>query len=492
MLKISGEAADQDIEVFDASPVMSRMTPAQRRDKYKMMADCEDVVVPMLQNVCSEDVPPDYLSFVAPNKPLVDEIRSQLGIEFPLLTSDESFGTLISTKTSSGHVLNPDSSSGHYWAKYGANNGEVFGWSPEKARYTGENRLSDANMIALFREKVVSRMVELYFMPVSDVIKVFIKHEPHKPEKVKQGKWRLIMGVCPTDQICAHLLFDTVLAIFESIPLLSGTAIGWSPMMEGGVSLYRAYVGDYNMVTADRSSWDWTVQFWLALTFISLMLYLCNTRSLLRQRIITNHILSMFGSRKFNVGASTFYMHILGVLLSGWKLTAFCNSLMQIICHHLACLAVGFQLPPPICMGDDTLQNDPITYMRLFSNVLDDVDPVAVDREYWKFLSSTGAILKMVDRFEDYSEFCGFRFIPGECYPVYDVKHAVALHNVPSEFLHSTLRSYLWLYCYDKEKYEALERWLRQTGGSTSFTRLKILSQINGVAPPCIRPLTWA
>ncbi|APG75668.1 hypothetical protein 2 [Beihai sobemo-like virus 20] len=333
-------------------------------------------------------------------------------------------------------VVDPTTSPGLPWTSIGTTNAQVFGYQ-EGIGFRGQQ-------VEILYKEVILRLQQLREGPKMNDINLFIKPEPHKPKKVEQGAWRLIHGVSITDQMVAEIVMGELMDLVYKCPGRYGPMIGWSPFTTEGIPYFNFFVGNGPKQSADKSSWDWTVQDWLAEVFIDLICYIQDDLNETCSTQLRNHMRAILG-RKVIVGkGQRFTMD--GGLPSGWKATIFANSVMQEIIHHVAEKRSGCYGKPPITMGDDTLQ-EPM--------------PPA----YWEALATTGCILKEVVTHQDRPyEFCGFHFGSREYEPSYKQKHAFLVRHIERENFEATIQSYQILYLFDERRLNALRRWCELEG----------------------------
>ncbi len=241
---------------------------------------------------------------------------------------------------------------------------------------------------------------------VSDLVRLFVKQEPHSKEKADLERWRLIWLVSFTDQVIDALLFDpsidSEIEHHRTIP----SKPGWT-WLKGGLNDFKNQMDDFSdkLGTSDKSSWDWTVQYWE---------YLCDLER--RQRLCINpdhpsaqeffylqklryQILSC-GKIQFSDGEA-FQQTINGIVRSGSKITISINSFCQVFNKVLYCEAFcegGFQEKKHkiAAIGDDAFER--------FHGI--DID------HYKKFLEETcGHIVKYIQlgKFMDL-HFCSHNF----------------------------------------------------------------------------------
>jgi len=109
--------------------------------------------------------------------------------------------------------------------------------------------------------------VELVKLGLQDPVKVFIKNEPHKIQKIKDGKLRIISNVSIVDQLIERALCSKQnskeIEKWASIPSKPGMGlhdIGLR-ILFACVTVAQGVFGQ--LVETDISGWDWCVQSWL-------------------------------------------------------------------------------------------------------------------------------------------------------------------------------------------------------------------------------------
>lgn len=103
---------------------------------------------------------------------------------------------------------------------------------------------------------------ELLEKNLMDPVRVFVKGEPHKLEKIKQGRVRLIMSVSIVDKM-VEMLYMRHLAKLEirnwrTIPSKPG--IGFT--VPDVRSVYDDVMLNKPMAATDIEAWDWSCQYW--------------------------------------------------------------------------------------------------------------------------------------------------------------------------------------------------------------------------------------
>lgn len=306
-------------------------------------------------------------------------------------------------------------------AKLGTTNKEVFGYGS-----TGYS----LDRLYIVRNAVKRRLESLQDVSYADPIKVFIKMEPHKLSKIKEGRFRIISGVSVIDSIVDRILFIRLAHKIKSNFDKLGVMIGWSPL-GGGYRYIDSITNGKKMVTIDKSHWDFTVKDWMVDGLLEILLRISPNAPGWWTTSVVKRFDHLFRKPIYSFGdGSVGKQPVAGIMKSGCYLTIIGNSILQLFLHYLALdfLNIRDNLVI-IAMGDDTLQED-------FPNF----------DEYHKYIESLGVKCK-VSR-PDKPEFAGFIFPKGRFEPEYMAKHIFKLGFLTTDrqVVISTLRSYQLLY----------------------------------------------
>lgn len=198
--------------------------------------------------------------------------------------------------------------------------------------------------------------MQLVQLGLRDPIKVFIKKEPHKVAKLRDGKLRIISNVSIVDQLLERILCGKQnkleIALWKSCPSKPGMGLHDEGMQE----LYSC-VTSAQQVSAkaetDVSGWDWSVPHWLIqFDFESRSaLYHAPKGGLLdRLLMFQSHAIS---NKVFALSDGTLLQQLVpGVQASGSYNTSSSNSRMRV---GLAWL-IGAEWV--IAMGDDDVEDE--------------------------------------------------------------------------------------------------------------------------------------
>lgn len=261
------------------------------------------------------------------------------------------------------------------------------------------------------------------------VLRMFIKEEPHKQEKVQQNRWRLIMAAPLPVQMLWHMLFSDQndLEIEKAYDIPSQQ--GFVPVRGGWKVFLRQWQERGYDTGLDKKAWDWNVPGWLMDMDLEFRYRLCRGKQKQKWLGIARRLYDdMFVHPKIVISdGRVFQQKYPGIMKSGCVNTISTNSHMQVMVHIGACYLQGVSpYPLPVCCGDDTLQR------------LDQ----AVDVEtYARF----GAVVKSAS---DGLEFVGHEFTVNGPWPLYFSKHVAKFKTVSDECLADYLDSMARMYCH--------------------------------------------
>lgn len=263
---------------------------------------------------------------------------------------------------------------------------------------------------------------------------VFIKEEPHKMEKVDEGRFRLIIGSPLHFQVLCHMLFDDMndkqIEKSYEIPSQQGIILnggGWR-------SYVRLWTGLGLNCGLDKRAWDWTVPGWKIRTSLEFRKRMVYGRKHQRWAMLAEKAYSaLFDQPKLILSDGRVFQQLYpGIMKSGCVNTISDNSLMQVIDHILVCEDLGVKhLPLPRAVGDDTLSNSSQVY-----------DTCA----YAKY----GAVVKSAS---DGLEFVGMEFTSYGPIPLYLDKHLYKVAYCSPTVLEQYLDAMLRMYSYSTTYY---------------------------------------
>lgn len=296
------------------------------------------------------------------------------------------------------------------------------------------NRTYDPCRLQLLKELSMARYKKVLEGELdADPLKVFVKQEPHKLEKLKEGRYRLIMGVSLIDTVVDRIIFGEMLrnAASPTNVLRTPCAVGWAPNRGGWrfISLYT-----HNGFSIDRKAWDWTVNEWLIQIWEQFIKDMHPDHPSWWSNLVSRRFTCLFYIARFSFpDGQLIQQGTPGIMKSGCLLTLLLNSVGQTVLHCLAQLRLGKDPYDniPISMGDDTLQR-PFNSMELYAEEL-----------------AKMALIKEAEYTHNYSEFIGFIFTKTGFYPAYWKKHLFQLRHLDQSVMRETLISYQMLWYHE-------------------------------------------
>lgn len=248
------------------------------------------------------------------------------------------------------------------------------------------------------------------------ILRVFVKQEPHKMQKVEDGRWRLIMASALSVQICWHMLFDEMndleIQHAYSIPSQQGIIL-----VSGGWKLFTQSWEEAGLSCGlDKTAWDWTAPYWtleMDLQFRYRMARGDRLEEWLdKARYLYHHMYNC--PEIMTSDGSCFRQIVPGIMKSGCVNTISTNSHCQLFVHMAVCMDAGWNIHPlPVACGDDTLQH---------VNHTVDISLYAKYGVYVKSISNT-------------VEFVGHEFDSNGPKPMYLYKHFKKMHYIAEENL---------------------------------------------------------
>lgn len=302
------------------------------------------------------------------------------------------------------------SSPGYPHCQYYSTNAEMFGF---KHGVIPEVKL----------EEIWATVKMQIKMRKSDPIRLFIKPEAHKQEKLRGYRYRLISSVSVIDQIIDAMLFGSMNKEILSKPLQQPCKGGWSPYVGGWKIAPREGV-----MSLDKSAWDWSVCGWIVDMELELRLRLCDNPTAEWKDLAVWRYRELYESPVFVTSGGLKLKQLEpGVMKSGCYNTLVSNSIMQSIVHHRACYEVDLDPGWMWTLGDDTIQS---AYY-------------AEDRD--KYVAALAQYCH-VKHVVDGVEFAGMRFEEGFVTPLYASKHAFQLLHMSPKIAEEMVDAYALLY----------------------------------------------
>lgn len=244
-----------------------------------------------------------------------------------------------------------------------------------------------------------------------DPVRVFVKNEPHKLQKLQEGRVRLIMSVSLTDKMIEMLLSRHICKLeiqnWKSIPSKPG--IGFTP--ESNQAVYDDITKcGLDMSYADVSGWDWGVKEWQILDEAESIIKLSNQVSPDWEHLMrAKAMLESQSIYQFSDGEMVMPLFN-GIVNSGKLRTSRGNSWMRVRIADL----IGSK--KTAAAGDDTVENT----------------VEGAPRKYMEY----GVRCKDYTPVSETFEFCSRVYGDGFSYPVNKAKMVMnLLHQEPKNFL---------------------------------------------------------
>lgn len=266
--------------------------------------------------------------------------------------------------------------------------------------------------VKLLRAIVFDRLRRLQEVPVSDDLKTFIKMEPHKLEKLKTSRYRLIMVTSLEDQMVDRYLMANWQTEESYNVLQIPGKTGWTPL-PGGYKTFNS-VFPREVLATDCSSFDWTFPEWLPPLLLQLRLDQTRKPPAWYVNALENRWAAVLKEATLRLPNGARYKQTRwGLMKSGWFRTIAENSAAQVLINALAWRRAGFRSPFPTIwtMGDDVLMEWPGESVEMFERAL----------------ATTGILVKQSSCER---EFAGFRIVGNTVTPLYPAKHEYLLRFV--------------------------------------------------------------
>lgn len=320
----------------------------------------------------------------------------------------------------------------------------------------------DPDRVALVKELVWTRLNALLDgANVSDNISVFVKPEPHKFGKIKEGRLRLISAVSLIDTLVDRVLFGWLqrkaLTVVGETPCLCG----WTPLLGGWRYLSQEF-RNTPVMCLDKSSWDWTVQAYMVEMWKLFIKSMAVGHHSWWSYAVDKRFEQLFDKAVFEFSdGTTVDQGGVGIMKSGCFLTLLLNSVSQSILHYLAYIRMGENpmKDQPRCVGDDTVQRSVESLER-----------------YVDEMSSLGAKVKGF-KVQNWVEFCGFAITGDSCFPAYWQKH---LFKLQFGELKDSLASYQMIYANEPLMFEFLQRVALEVDPKLALSSFEAKQIMNG------------
>jgi len=184
-----------------------------------------------------------------------------------------------------------------------------------------------------------------------DPVRIFVKNEPHNPDKVAQGRLRLIASVSLVDQMCERILYgrQNMLEIDKWIDIPSKPGMGLDDVSLK--NLFQTWSMMSKPYEADMSGWDFSMQAWEMLweaDFRALLAGLSNTGF---HRALRNRAKCEMTSLFMLSDGRLISQNVPGKRCSGSYNTSAGNSRVRVMVGHLIGARSIF------AMGDDSVED---------------------------------------------------------------------------------------------------------------------------------------
>lgn len=231
-----------------------------------------------------------------------------------------------------------------------------------------------------------------------DPFKLFIKDEPHKQTKLREGRTRIIMNMSLVDNMVSRALFAmqniTEINAWNTISSKPGMGLHDSGLQQLFKTISEA-TQSLDLAEGDVSGWDWSVNDWELDADLEMRLALNNGYGTVWEKIARAHYECIKNKVVVLSDGSMFAQSSPGILPSGWYNTSSTNSRLRVFSHHLAinledeeCFVPGWCM----AMGDDSVEQ---------------IFPDAINR-----YASLGKTMKMFNPIVDLDfEFCSTHFM---------------------------------------------------------------------------------
>lgn len=214
-------------------------------------------------------------------------------------------------------------------------------------------RLLDVDMDHMTAEELVKGGLR-------DPVMLFIKDEPHKEAKVKDGRFRLIASVSLLDSVVERVLFSKQnkmeIAGHRELPFKPGMGLH-DEGMQDLFSYFKEIMAEGPTVSSDISVWDWTVPGWLIEMGRDYRLA-CGLSGGSWERLVRQYYIGHSLSVLVDSDGFMYAQRVPGIMKSGSYNTSSDNSHMRYMLAHVVESEAG-----PVTgrrrgcqMGDDALE----------------------------------------------------------------------------------------------------------------------------------------
>lgn len=260
-----------------------------------------------------------------------------------------------------------DSSPGYPWNTVGAENGEVLQFNGTLIWGVVEARMN--YIVNNFEEVMKMTPRKLVQSGACDVVKLFIKNEPHSQKKIQSGQLRLISSVSLADQLLTRVTSlrqnKMEIANWKTCPSKPGMGLH-DEGLQAIVASAEEILEIGAIMATDLSSWDWTVQEWELVADAHRRIRLAGiSREHPMAKLLLAHAHIVANSVYVDSDGNMFEQLIPGGQLSGDLNTGATNSGMRVIATQMARLKAAVEEYKKIVasrklrvnsQGDDTFE----------------------------------------------------------------------------------------------------------------------------------------
>lgn len=238
---------------------------------------------------------------------------------------------------------------------------------------------------------------------LADLVRLFVKQEPHKISKLDTGRYRLICAVSLPDSIIERVLYQArakfEIAYWQSHPSKPGMGASDEALSSLRESL-EEILKEGVLVDTDVSGWDWQQKWWMAYcsVFVAAILMEVKPTSVYMSLLMNREMVALFPVFSSSSG-QLYELTSACIMLSGRFVTSFFNSMRRVFLASLAGTVA-------IAMGDDCCEGC----------TLDEVD--AVKDSYATFGYPKGFIEYSTSDSIEEVVFCSCRYYGNTAEPV--------------------------------------------------------------------------
>lgn len=276
---------------------------------------------------------------------------------------------------------------------------------------------------------------------VPDHINTFVKMEPHKDEKIREGRLRLIMAVSLEDTMVDRMLYAPIAARAVASWPKTPVKLGYNPI--GGNYRHIAAAFPGGTLSIDKKAWDFSVPGWMVNIWRQFLSDLAGDVPLWWLMIHEARFKALYSpSTLFEFKDGTIARQgVEGVMKSGCYLTILLNSVGQYIIAYLANCRIGAEMGLMWIVGDDTAERPRKDLIR-----------------YLEALRGLGFDLKEPEEYP-YVEFCGFLANVSSIRPAYWKKHLFKVfYEDTGDHYRAKLDIYLFFYAFDERMFAVLKQ----------------------------------